>query len=295
MDAMLDPLDRFTTSELTSPQAIVDLGQDGWIYRGQSVASWLPATSLERCCARHGVRAPKASIVEWDLHREFRRAYHQYTQHVPPTNAVVEWLALMQHYGAPTRLLDFTYSVYIAAYFATEHSVGASAIWAVNTQWANELAMANLISAGNDPQDVRRLQEPFVEGTEAVFERLVMREPLACCVVPINPFRLNERLRTQKGIFLAPCNVDASFMDNLSAMAGHKLQDNVVRYVIPASIAEDMRAFLSEMGLSRRSLFPGLDGYAQSLGVYHPIFNPTDPHRHRLEAHWLSIARSTAV
>lgn len=286
MDTMLDPLDRFATAELASPQALVNLGQVGWIYRGQSVASWLLATSLERCCVRHGVRAPKASIAEWDLHREFRRAYHQYGLHVPPANAVVEWLALMQHYGAPTRLLDFTYSIYIAAYFATEHSDGASAIWAVNTRWANELATAKLISAGQDPQDVRKLHVPFVEGTEAVFERLVMREPLARCVVPINPFRLNERLRTQQGIFLAPCSVDVSFMDNLSEMTGHSLSDNVVRYVIPASITEDMRAFLSDMGISRRSLFHGLDGYAQSLGVYHPIFNPRDTHRQRLETHW---------
>ena len=59
----------------------------------------------------------KRAAVEIRLSREFRRAYHDYATHIPSQGSVIEWLALMQHHGAPTRLLDFSYSVYVAAYF----------------------------------------------------------------------------------------------------------------------------------------------------------------------------------
>jgi len=48
----------------------------------------------------------------------------------------------MQHHGAPTRLLDFTYSFYIAAYFALEESEKDCAIWALNMKWSVEESKA---------------------------------------------------------------------------------------------------------------------------------------------------------
>lgn len=58
--------------------------------------------------------------------------------HVPED--VIEWLALMQHFGAPTRLLDFTQSPYVATYFAVEDATEDSVIWAVNESWVRNQA-----------------------------------------------------------------------------------------------------------------------------------------------------------
>jgi hypothetical protein len=89
-----------------------------WAYRGQSVLKNPLSSSLERLWLRENVGADRRLTLEAELVRAFRRAYHQYAADVPKTNAELEWHSIMRHHGAPSRLLDFTFSLYIAAYFA---------------------------------------------------------------------------------------------------------------------------------------------------------------------------------
>jgi hypothetical protein len=48
----------------------------------------------------------------------------------------------------------------------------------------------------------------------------------------------------------------------------------MLQIVIPVSMRREALQQLHNMNISRTSLFPGLDGYARSLGVYHPAFDP---------------------
>jgi hypothetical protein len=124
--------------------------------------------------------------------------------------------------------------------------------------------------------DLKLFEERFVERTEAVVGRLFFEPPFVLCASTVNPFRLNERLRLQKGLFLCPGNVEASFMDNLLAVKGHDDPQNVLRIIIPGALAAKVREELFNLNITRRVLFPGLDGYAQALGIYHPVFNPNE-------------------
>jgi hypothetical protein len=175
----------------------------------------------------------------------------------------------MQHHGAPSRLLDFTYSVYIAAYFALEYSQGESAIWAVKGKWAMQGSKQILLSNGFG--DAETLDQPYHEEGDLIFNTTFRAEDPPPCVGVQTPFRLNERLRIQMGTFLVPARLDQSFEDNLMTMPGWDSNDNVVKLVLAEGMRSEALPVLFDMGISRRSLFPGLDGYAQSLAVYFPI------------------------
>lgn len=241
-----------------------------WIYRGQHSKEWPLKTLLERCCEHQGVCLSDRNTVEIGLLREFRRAYHQYASHVPKAESVIEWLSLMQHHGAPTRLLDFTYSIYIAAYFAVEAAHTDCAVWAINGQWAMKEAVVAFEQAGKP--DSRTLTEDIQEDHEKTFYPLFFERPFVKSATPLNPFRLNERLRTQKGVFLVPGDATIGFMENLEALSGHS--DNAIKVIIPFDMRHEVLERLYDMNISRTSLFPGLDGYAQSLGIYHLAYHP---------------------
>jgi hypothetical protein len=129
----------------------------------------------------------------------------------------------MQHHGAPTCLLDFTYSLYTATYFAVETTNVDAAAWAVNFRWAVQAASQRFLDEGKDEARLAEFSNPlFDERRETHANYLFVEDPLVRLVFPVNPFRLNERLRTQKGIFLMPGDVRATFQDNLEAMPGHE-------------------------------------------------------------------------
>ena len=80
---------------------IHDYSKIGWIYRGQRRVDWPLRTSLERCFDRHSIPQSRAREVESDLLREFRRAYHHYSQHVPSPTDIIEWLSIMKKHSLP--------------------------------------------------------------------------------------------------------------------------------------------------------------------------------------------------
>ena len=259
---------------LNSWSEIQTYAKPGWVYRGQRSAAWDLSTSLERCCEREGIQPNDRHRLEDEFLRDFRRAYHQYSQHVPAKGSIIEWMSLMQHHGAPTRLLDFTYSIYVAAYFALETADSDCAVWAVKAPWVLQESVAALGLAGK--AFATKLQAPTREEHETVSNDVLFQPPFARFTILLTPFRLNERLRTQRGTFLAPGDVSTSFMNNLLALPGHEDETHVIKLEIPSTLRKEALQNLFLMNISRTSLFPGLDGYAQSLGIFHPAYVPID-------------------
>lgn len=71
-----------------------------------------------------------------------------------------------------------------------------------------------------------------------------------------------------------PGDVTTTFANNLTAPPGHDDPSCLVQIVIPHAPRAPALKQLFSMNVSRTSLFPGLDGFAQSLGIYHSAFDP---------------------
>src|SRR5712692_5755291 len=109
-----------TWSQFAERVTSKNLAGDKWYFRG-GLPDWSLETSIERAFKDWNLPLRDAARTELLLLRDFKRAYRLSADNQPPqTDDTLGWLALMQHHGAPTRLLDWTYSPFVAAYFAME-------------------------------------------------------------------------------------------------------------------------------------------------------------------------------
>lgn len=118
----------------------------------------------------------------------------------------------MRHYGAPTRVLDWSYSIFVAAYFALSASKPEKPcwIWAVNANELNKLAEKFVPGIKSPPGGVQKSSHHFRE--------FFMADHPKAFVATTTPYRLNERLAIQRSIFLCPGDVSKSFVDTLAAI-----------------------------------------------------------------------------
>lgn len=103
----------------------------GWTFRGQEDASWALSTKLQRA-ALPGRGSIMLTGAEEQIIEQFQRRAHHFLPDTPPLENLIDWMALIQHYGGTTRLLDFTKSFYVAAFFAVERAATECAIWCID-------------------------------------------------------------------------------------------------------------------------------------------------------------------
>jgi len=235
-------------------------------FRGMNDKSYPIKSSFDRAreSAKPLVRAKW--MYEIALLREFKRKAHQYISDTPDNRDNLEWLALMRHYGAPTRLVDFTYSHYIASYFAF-HSLGCEdkVVWAIEREWLNDEATRRCSAFLEIQEDKLDLDLPeqfskcflWPNDRNAITRRFV---------AAVNADRMNTRLTVQQGFFLCPGDIEQSFEENLRSMiAENKSQKPVFKIVIPHSARNRALTELKYMNISSTTLFPDLGGFANSL------------------------------
>ena len=199
--------------------------------------------------------------LEQALLRNFRKyAYH--VAHLQ--DSIWQWMALAQHRGLPTRLLDWTYSPLIALHFATENPADFDkdgVVWCIDFIKANRLL----------PPRLRRLLEEEGSDTFTVemlnglktlraFDRLA-KEPF---VIFLEPPAVDTRILHQLALFSMLSNPSATLDDWLREHPGISR-----RVRIPATLKWEIRDKLDQANVNERILFPGLDGLSRWLARYY--------------------------
>jgi hypothetical protein len=185
---------------------------------------------------------------------------HLSTSTLTSTDDRVGWWVVMKHFGAPTRLLDWSLSPYVAAYFACSgHSNRDGSIYFFGTQaFEQALAERYAIVLGST---MTVPEEP----SDALFER-----GAPSILLPVH-FRYDapDRALVQRSIFTVCRNVAADqhgiLEEMFSGVNPNDWRADFGRLVIPAMHKPDFLRRLRVMNIHGGSLFPGLDGLGRQL------------------------------
>lgn len=251
-------IDRVTPAE---PSSETGRWRTGCVYHGARESSWPLLTSLDRL---GGVDPPHSkSHLEAHVLRHFLRYARPYLAN----HQTDEWelLVTAQHYGVPTRLLDWTYSPLIAAHFATcapARVGGAAAVWQLDWRQLHRAfkfpELALLVT------DIQRLfSEHGSFSPWHLFEAPRQGRPFACL---LEPPAFDLRLVAQSATFTLCSDTQQSFD---SFLAQHGLSNALTKFVIPSAELGRVRDQLDLVGIDERRLFPDLSGLATELRRYY--------------------------
>jgi hypothetical protein len=225
-------------------------------FRGLSLADHELSSSLVRLSS-----GADTARLEMALLRNFRKYAHSEGAHA---DSVWDWLALAQHRGLPTRLLDWTYSPLVALHFATENpdDYGTDgAVWCVNFVQANKRLPSRLKKIleqeGSETLTVDMLAR---FSTLREFDALA-RDPF---LVFMEPPAIDRRILNQFALF--------SLMSSPTARMDDWLRQHPElcrRVIVPASLKWEIRDKLDQANINERILFPDLDGLSRWLARYY--------------------------
>ncbi len=176
----------------------VDRLSEAWVFRGQANSKWQLETSWERSSF-----FKKYDGIEMSFLIDFQRGAKNFLNETSIPDNLIEWLALMQHHGAPTRLLDFTRSPFIASYFAFEgvtSNTSSIAVWALNLDIVRRAAIHHL--ASYLPEEFKK---SHFELSDEIYERLFFTNDYEC-ILPVEPFKMNKRYYLQQSLFISSAN-----------------------------------------------------------------------------------------
>jgi hypothetical protein len=229
--------------------------RSSFAFRGVADASLGLACGLSRL-------GPKCEELEEPLLRTFRKYAHRTTG---VDESIWSWMAVAQHHGLPTRLLDWTFSPYVALHFMTEDAAKFDrdgAIWMIDYAKAKAKLPKKLRGILDDEEASVFTGEMLGRAVASLKELDALGgEWLAF----LEPPALDDRIVNQYALFslmpTARCSELERWLDGQEGLAR--------RIVVPARLKWEVRDKLDQANVTERVLYPGLDGLSRWLTRYY--------------------------
>jgi hypothetical protein len=172
-----------------------------------------------------------------------------------------EWYFLMQHSGAPTRLLDWTEGGLIGLYFAVRDSDGSqdAAVWLLEPWWLNKSVAGHSevvprgARVGMADEDAKRY-DPWLPN------RFDPKASLPNLPAAVYANHIAPRISTQRSCF----TVHGSQIDGLEQLAKEH-ESKLVKAIVPGSCIQRVKQELVTCGIDEVTIYPDLDGLGRLL------------------------------
>lgn len=222
-----------------------------FVFRGLSDASYTLTTSLQRL-------GGDFTKVENHLIRNFQKYARR---DLVERDSIWNWISIAQHHGLPTRLLDWTFSPFVAMHFATvniEKNNLDAVIWAVDFVRSHELIPEKLKTALTNEGSATFTVEMLSNIIPSLYHLDNLTDDKF--LLFFDPPSVDDRIVNQYALFSVISDSSAT-MDNWI----NEHQGLVRKIIIPAKIKWEIRDKLDQANITERVLITGMDGLTQWL------------------------------
>lgn len=211
------------------------------------------------------------SQLEYNILADFISESCRYIKDIP-TNDIVAWLEVAQHFGVPTRLLDFTENPLVALYFACSSSSETDAsVWIINEAYYNQFYFGSPLLHASD---TKHLIGDIVSW-EIMYQQRPSADQIQYSQYPIiyRPAQREERMSTQSSVFMLWGALRMPLEDIISSdnymdfeHKSEKPQKGLITHIIiPRDIKKHLLSQLNELGINEKFIYPGLDGVGKYI------------------------------
>jgi hypothetical protein len=240
---------KIENNEIKDIKALIDVvvevnklfqGQVWW--RGQACYKWQLSPSI----FRPEIRKNGGYQFEKNANHRFMQRAPSRFPNIPKNEEWWEWLSLMQHFGMPTRLLDWTESPLFACFFAVKDFViDNGALFALNPYYLNMDQIDESILLLSTHDNVKEIAEKAFCRDEAPID----------LILGVLPTESNERIMVQLSVF----TIHGS--DRLlEELPSHELF--LYKFKIPHDSKIKIKNQLKDLGVRESNLFPDLEHLA---------------------------------
>ena len=244
--------------------ADIDRTRSSYFYRGMRDASYQLTTSLSRNC-KHAYAELEQPLLD---------NFINYVRIEDPSINESVWKAMVigQHYGLPTRLLDWTHSTLVALHFAnTEDNLDKLSkrdcvVWRIDLRDVNR----NLPPKYQEYLERKNTFVFSLDGLAEIAKDLGQydKDMGSDAMVCFEPPSVDQRIVNQYSFFSA---IPSGITDLEAFLDTHT--EHTVKYVIDKRLRWELRDILDQFNINERMIHPGTDGIAKWLARHYYVKN----------------------
>jgi FRG domain len=229
--------------------------------KGEEEALWFRGQPANAKLSPKLYRADYNGADEAEIRQQFQyRAIQLMHSNVPAPDQKWDWYFLMQHYGVPTRLLDWTENPLVALFFAVndERNAEDAAVWVIDPYWLNHKLFKDVV--GPMLPDWQEAQSYLKTLEEAfTFTQQVRKSRPAA----IDPPHVDRRVAVQASHF-----VIFGKSRNLARIRSVKDKNcRLAKIIIHKENVRSIREQLADCGITRSFIFPDLEALGSGIAA----------------------------